>query len=339
MKWAFLTEKGLLEVMDIPSPTLDPGGVLVAMKMAAICRTDLKMVQEGQKDLILPRILGHEGLGEVVESRDPLLREGEVVAIYPGHYCGRCPACLSGHTARCEKIRIFGFNEDGFFRSLVPFTKEDLGCLVRLSRPYPETIVLAEPLACCISALEKFRPERKEVALIAGAGVLGSIFSTLLFSQEWEHVIVADKDNNRLIKELPSGIKSLNISTESILPLLKKGGWDQRIDLFVPCCSDGLSWPFWKVMRPGGCVSIFSGGAEGKRFLPMDTNTVHYRELALVGSYGCNKEDFVTASMMLADGRIDLSFLDLYRVDIESIADGMERLKRKEIKKAVITRF
>ena len=339
MKGAFLTERGILKVMEMPSPSLKRGGLLIAMKMAAICRTDLKMVQAGHKDLVLPRILGHEGVGEIVESDDPMLKEGETVVIYPGCYCGECPACRSGHTARCEKIRIFGFNEDGFFRTFVPFSKEEVGCMVRLpSQSYPETIVLTEPLACCISAIRKFRFARKKNALIVGAGAIGSIFAALLVSQGWEHVIVADKENKRLLKELPEGVETLHVSTDKLLSAFKKNGRGQTIDFIAPCCPGGLNWPFWEVMRPGGSVSFFSGGMEGGP-VSMDMNTVHYRELAFVGSYGCNKEDFVTASMMLTDGRIDLSFFDFYRLGIDRISYGMECLEQKKIKKVMINRF
>ena len=206
------------------------------------------------------------------------------------------------------------------------------------SQSYPETIVLTEPLACCISAIRKFRSERKENALIVGAGAMGSIFAALLVSQGWKHVIVADKENKRLLKELPEGVETLHVSIDKLLSTLKKNGLEKTMDFIAPCCPGGLNWPFWEVMRPGGSVSFFSGGMKGGP-ASMDMNAVHYRELVFAGSYGCNKEDFVTASMMLADGRIDLSFFDFYRLGIDGISHGMECLKQKKIKKVVINRF
>ena len=84
MKAAFLNEDGMLETKQAPVPALVQDGVLVEMKVAAVCRTDLKMLVEGHRDLILPRILGHEGVGEVVESRDQNFKNGDWVGIYPG---------------------------------------------------------------------------------------------------------------------------------------------------------------------------------------------------------------------------------------------------------------
>ncbi len=339
MKAAFLNENGLLEIKQTIDPTVVQNGVLIEMKTAAVCRTDLKMVMEGHRDLILPRILGHEGVGEVVESRDPHFKRGDWVGIYPGIFCGNCSACKSGHTARCERLRIFGFNEDGCFRTLMPFGEEEIETLIRLPRThYDDTIALIEPLACCLSATNK-GPERKGNALIIGAGSVGSIFAALLRSQAWERVIIADRVEGRLYNELPDGVETIHDSTDNMISCLKNKGLAREIDFVVPCCPEGLNWPFWEAMRSGGAVSLFSGGGVGNTMRPIDMNAVHYLELSLRGSYGCNQEDFVSASNILTEDRIDLSFFNLYKVPLEEISAGMERLKRAEIKKVVINQF
>jgi len=340
MKAAFLTGKGVIEVKEIPCPAIDKGGILVAVKRAAICRTDLKMMQTGQRDLILPRILGHEGAGEVIASLNPEFREGDIVSIYPGLYCGKCIFCRTGHTARCESIRIYGFNEDGFFRSVMPFKKEEIKSLVPLTHAVSlNMIALAEPLACCISALKKVRPERMGRALIIGAGAMGSIFAALLVSQGWEHITITDKDPLRLRKELPPGIERINVRTESLIPALKRAGLYGDTDLIIPCCPDALSWPFLEIMRPGGGVIFFSGGTAGKSCISIDMNIAHYMEIILAGSYGCNRDDFVSAIRMISEGNIDLGFFDFYNVSLESIMDGMDRLRKRKVKKVIINSF
>lgn len=337
MKAAFLIGKGVIEVKEIPSPVIDKGGVLVAMKRAAICRTDLKMMETGQRDLILPRILGHEGVGEVIASLNPEFREGDIVSIYPGLYCGKCIFCRTGYTARCESIRIYGFNEDGFFRSVIPFKKEEVKSLVPLTDAVSlDMIVLAEPLACCISALKKVRPERMGTALIIGAGAMGSIFAALLVSQGWGRIIITDKYPLRLREELPPGIERMNVRTGSLIPALKRAGLYGETDLIIPCCPDALSWPFWEVMRPGGGVIFFSGGTAGKSCISIDMNIAHYMEITLAGSYGCNRDDFVSATRMISSGDIDLDFFDFYNRSLESIMDGMDRLSKREVKKVLI---
>jgi len=336
MKKVLLNEDRRLEVVEAPMPVTPHGGVLVSMRTAAICRTDLKMVQSGQKDLSLPRVLGHEGIGEIIESHSPSFKRGAMVAIYPGIFCGDCDPCRMGQTARCEKIRIYGFNEDGVFRSIIPFPEEQLGSLVPFTQNVdPESVVLAEPLSCCLSAISKFKYANKERALIIGTGAVGSIFVALLKIQGWREIIVADKNRERLSKELPQGIKVIDTSRSP--PLIES--LDEEIDMIIPACPDGLNWPFWKVMNRGGCVSLFSGNHKGNELLPIDMNAVHYKELTLAGSYGCNIGDFRSALNMLVEGKIDLNFFHFYRIPIEGILDGMEVLMRQEAKKVVITQF
>ena len=223
MKAALLKRIGQLDVVALPLPAVPRGGVLVAVKAAAICRSDIKMVRRGQRDLVLPRILGHEAAGTILASEHPGWQPGMSVALYPARFCGGCPACLSGHHTRCRELRISGFNEDGFFRGCIPFPEQALPSLIRLPDGLPACKAsLAEPLACCISALGRFADLRKGTALVIGAGAVGSLFAALLLAQGWGCVLVADRDQRRLEAELPSGITALHAPAGEILPVLKK---------------------------------------------------------------------------------------------------------------------
>ena len=340
MKRALLKQIGELAVVKTSRPSLPPGGILVAMEAVAICRTDIKMVRRGHKDLAYPRVLGHEGVGVIVESENPLFETGVRVAVYPGSYCGTCNACKSGHTGRCGALHIYGFNEDGFFQTIIPFAEEEAKSLV----PIPlhlknEDAVLAEPLACCLSAVDKFKQISKGAALIVGAGAMGSLFAALLQSEGWDCVIVADRDPRRLAGELPEGVMPLDVSRANVTERLREMKIASEIDLIIPACSGGLSWPFWDVMKPGGCVSLFSGTDGEKSLIPVDINRLHYREITLAGSYGCYKKDFDRALGMLAGGEVDVSFLNTRRIPLTDIMKGMEMVEGHETKKVIIDRF
>ena len=169
-----------------------------------------------------------------------------------------------------------------------------------------------------------------------GAGAVGSLFAALLLAQGWGCVLVADRDQRRLEEELPSGVTALHASAGEILPVLKELA--VRLDLLVPACPGGLSWPFWEVMNPGGGVSFFSG-METETLAVIESNRIHYGELTLAGSYGCRLDDFTQALGLIASGRIDLSFLKPDEIALDNIAAGMARLETGEVKKVVITEF
>jgi threonine dehydrogenase-like Zn-dependent dehydrogenase len=68
-------------------------------------------------------------------------------------------------------------------------------------------------------------------------------------------------------------------------------------------------------------------------------NAVHYKELVISGSYGCDIGDFHKAVDMLAGRHIDLDFFRFYRVPLERISDGMKALGDHEVKKVIINSF
>ena len=339
MKQVLLRDINMLEVVGADCPALSPRGVLVAMRAAALCRTDIKMIRQGHRDLVLPRIPGHEGVGEVIASEDTALPPGTMVAVYPGHSCGTCPACRQGQTARCPSLSIFGFNRDGLFRTIVPFDREELSSLL----PYPPEVdplvaVLAEPLACCLSALRKFPDAARDNALIVGAGAVGCLFAALLVSAGWQRVLLADSDPARLSGEIPPGVEKLPSTTMDLTKILTEMGLAASLQLLVPACPGGLDWPFWEAMAPGGGVSVFSGmeGA-GERKIAM--NRLHYDELVLAGSYGCNRIDFADALGMLSRQVVDVSFLRPLTISLEKVMDGVGLLEERRAKKVIISSF
>ncbi len=338
-KQVLLRDINMLDVVGTDCPELPARGVLVAMRAAALCRTDIKMICQGHRDLVLPRIPGHEGVGEVIASDAPALPPGTMVAVYPGHCCGTCPACRHGQTARCPSLSIFGFNRDGLFRTVVPFDREELSSLLPCPPEVdPLVAVLAEPLACCLSALRKFPGGKRDNALVVGAGAVGCLFAALLVSSGWQRVLIADSNPARLGGEIPQGVEKLLSTTMELPEILPEMGLTASLQLLIPACPGGLDWPFWEAMASGGGVSVFSGmeGA-GEREIAM--NRLHYGELVLAGSYGCNRIDFANALAMLSRQVVDVSFLRPVTISLEKVMDGVGLLEERRAKKVIITSF
>jgi L-iditol 2-dehydrogenase len=339
MKAAFITGLNQLEIREVPDPALPSGGVIVKMLSTAICGTDIKMILNGHRDLVLPRIPGHEGVGVIADSLHPEYKPGDVVAVYPGLFCGRCLECLDGHTARCDSIKIYGFNRDGLFRSMVPFEGDELSSLVPVSKACDYHLLsLAEPLACCISALNKVHV-KKGSALIIGAGSVGVIFAALLLSKGFDEVVIADRSKEKLKSQVPANVRIIESDTDTIESLLTSERVNNGFDLIVPCCPDGLKWRFTRFMKPGGSAILFSGNNRGVDSSEIDFNELHYRELVLAGSYGCNICDLRDALGMIEHGEIDLSFLSPHYASIDEIPECIEMLKGNSIKKVIINRF
>ncbi len=339
MKAALITGLNNIEIREIPEPVLPSGGVIVKMLSAAICGTDVKMLINGHRDLVLPRIPGHEGAGVVIDTDNERFQKGDVVAVYPGIYCGKCLNCLDDHTSRCESIKIYGFNQDGLFREFVPFKSDEISSLIHVtaSRNIAE-LALAEPLACCISAFNKVHVKNGS-ALIIGAGSVGSIFAEFLLSKGFGEVVIVDRERRKLDGQIPVNAKVIEADVKSIESSLNAQNNTRGFDLIVPCCPDGLNWDFWRFMKSGASAILFSGNNRGMGINNIDMNEIHYRELVLTGSYGCNACDFRDAIRMIENDEIDLSFLSPRFASLDEIPECIAALKNSSIKKVIINKF
>ena len=170
MQGLILLNPGKLKLNNIPIPALKPGHKLLKVTHCALCCTDAKMWKYGQRDLITPRILGHE-----ICTIDQLT--GQRYIIWPGVSCKNCTYCQNNAENMCNKIQIIGFNYDG---GLAEFILSPEECLIPLDESLSEDIAcLAEPLACAINALTLSNISANENVLIYGAGPLGLMTALL----------------------------------------------------------------------------------------------------------------------------------------------------------------
>ncbi len=201
MKAALLKSPGVMELEDLPTPECPPGGALLKIVACAVCGTDIKMLQQGHRDLAYPRILGHEMVGRIVEiDRACGLKEGDLCQVWPGIACGRCGPCLRDADNRCRNMLIMGFNFDGGFAECMALPGLSLpGGVNLLPESFdPALAALAEPLACCINGQELTRVSEGDVVLIYGAGPIGALHALLAELKGAGKVIVAEKLPERI---------------------------------------------------------------------------------------------------------------------------------------------
>ena len=198
MKAAVLKAPGLLELDDLPDPLCPEGGALLEISACAVCGTDVKMSEQGHRDLVFPRVLGHEIVGRIVEMDDLAegdLAEGDLVQVWPGLACRKCQPCLRGADNRCPSIKIMGFNCDGGFAELLAMPRQSISGGVNLL-PIgvdPALAALAEPLACCINGQEQAAVCKGDHVLIYGGGPIGALHALLAELHGAEKIIVVER--------------------------------------------------------------------------------------------------------------------------------------------------
>jgi len=339
MKAAVLEKPGKLAIRELPDPRCPPGGVVVKVLAANVCSTDHHMWEKGHPTLKYPRILGHEIAGVVAEvsNEERRYKEGDKVQVYPGIGCGTCEYCRRGSENLCPSIQIMGFSLDGGFAQYLALSKSGVenGCLNII----PSSLSLfeaamAEPLACCLNGLEKVELKKDETVLILGAGPIGCLFAMVAKHQGSGKVILLEKDSAR-ISQARLGLEVDLLDANKLEAVMELTG-GLGADVVVTCFREAaLEYPLLDLAAPGGRVLMFSGISQDRGVVPTDLNAVHYRELALIGAYGCTSVQCQRALGLMAEG-LEVNWLISQRVDLNGLEESFSALSSREVMKICV---
>ncbi len=252
MQAVVIREVGGFELADVPEPELGPHEALVRVTVTGLCRTDLKVIRHGHRDLTLPRVPGEEVVGEVVAVGGHDARSfmpGDRVYVYPGVWCGECPSCRRGAENLCRQMRIMGFHRDGGFAEYVA---APLQSLIRIPEGLAdEEAVFAEPLSCCLNALELGRVGEGDVLGVWGAGPAGTLLSRA-GAQRGAEVVVVEPDERRrdFVTSAPGALPRVSAHESAPGPL----------DVAVVAVGDPAAYEAAiAALAPRGRLVVFSG--------------------------------------------------------------------------------
>jgi L-iditol 2-dehydrogenase len=344
MKAMLLEEAVKLSLKDMPMPECEDGGAVVRVEACGICRTDMKCYYRGQRDLHLPRILGHEIAGIVLEIKSGDGPEpGSHVQVYPGLSCGSCRFCRQGFDNLCEHLEIMGFSSDGGFSAYLKIPPR--GVAAGVLQPIPSGISFAEaamtePLACCINMLEALGVRAGENLVIFGAGRFGLLTAMLARLRGVKNLILFEPDQKRRLQAAEFGFRNCYDSRDSdIGKKLESLTAGSGIDAAVTCCPlPEVFSSAVNLLSKRGRVGFFSGlvGAD----LPgIDLNLIHYKELTVKGAYGCSIRHNRAALSMIGSGTVDVRPLITREIALDELRDGLLMVKNQSELSVVVTQF
>jgi len=197
MKAAVLHAPNDIRYEEVAVPDLSPNEVLVRVKAAGICGSDLPRVM-GNAARFYPIILGHEfsGVVEQVGGEVTRVAVGDRVAGIPLLPCRRCPDCQAGHFAQCKHYSFIGSRENGSWAEYVKLPETNV-MPVRDAITFEEA-ALFEPSAVALHALMHIGYRGGEHVAVLGGGNIGLL--TLQWAKIWgaRTVTVFDIDDDRL---------------------------------------------------------------------------------------------------------------------------------------------
>jgi D-arabinose 1-dehydrogenase-like Zn-dependent alcohol dehydrogenase len=312
MQWILTGLQKLEQRGGQPPPAAAPDRVRLKVSYCGVCRTDAKMWREGHRDLLLPRVPGHE-----IVARD---EQGYPFAIWPGTACGTCRHCRRGRENLCDEMRIMGFHFDGGF-------SHDLLAPISALVPVPKEIPLhlacfAEPVGCVLNALEHLHLQQGERLLIVGGGTLGMITALAAGSLGATCRVVEKSAAN--IQFAQPFLRA--IQAACVTPDRQEG---RGFDAAITTCPDPLALVHAiDCLGKGGRLAFFSG-LPGKRSMTMDTdlfNRIHYRELSVFGAYGLARRHMAQALAIIAQHPVCFDMLVEAIVPPDTLPDILPRV-------------
>jgi L-idonate 5-dehydrogenase len=300
-----------LRLADLPQPVPGPGEVVLAMRRAGICGSDIHYFSHGQIGSFIPKrpfVLGHEFAGEIVSAGAgvPASRMGERVTVDPSMPCGTCDLCRGGRYNLCVNMRFYGSAScdphiNGGFEEFITAPAAN-------AYPVPDALTwgeaaMTEPLSVAIHAARRAGNLAGRSVLVTGGGTIGQL--TALVAQVFgaAHVSLSDilpgPRQFALDRGADDVLNALSPDFVAEAEALAPGGFDVAFE--AAGSAEALGQALAVVRRGGIIVQV--GTLPAAVTLPL--NVVMARELTLLGSFRFANA-FPAAIAMMTCRRIDV---------------------------------
>ncbi|MCW3989592.1 MAG: alcohol dehydrogenase catalytic domain-containing protein [Candidatus Bathyarchaeota archaeon] len=320
-----------VEVREVETPATGPGDVLIRVKAASICGSDLGIYDftPAYSGMALPVVMGHEfsGVVEAIGEGVGDFAVGDRVLSRSVVSCGECRFCLEGMDNLCESSSLFGIHQDGGFAEYVSVPQG-------LLYPIPggmsfEEAALVEPLSNAVHFVNDLTPvEPGDLAVVLGIGPIG-LFSAQLLRLAGAEVLVTgismDTERFKIADKL--GLEAVNVDDVDPVELVMERTSGRGADVaFVAVGAPSAVHQAVRLVRKRGHVTIV-GIFPGDVAVPM--TTVVRREITLAGAYDARAENFEASIELIESGRVEAAELATHRFPLEEAERAFEVARSK----------
>lgn len=328
MKSMKLTGIREMQMMEVPEPVISgPYDVKIRIMTVGVCGSDIHYYTKGNigsQKVVYPFTVGHESAGMVVETgRDvKRVKKGDIIAVEPAMWCGKCDQCLSGRHHTCRKLKFLGCpgQAEGTLSEYIIMPESS--CF-----PMPENLSadhgsISEPLAIGVYSVKKAGETKGLKAAILGFGPIGMSVMLALKAAEADSIYVTDKIDERLaITSSEKATWTGNPLKENIVESLMKKV-PEGIDVVFECCGQQEAVDqACEILKPGGRLVIV-GIPEFERWsLNVDITRRHELSVQFIRrQVGCVEP----ALEMMSHGKIDVSRMVTHRFPFAATKEAFD---------------
>ncbi len=327
------------EVRDVKIPAFGRTDVLVKVKVASVCGTDLHIWNWdawAQNRIHPPLIPGHEFCGEVAAVGDEVtsVKEGDFVSAEMHVNCGKCLQCRTGEAHICQHVKIIGVDADGAFAEYVRIPESNIW-KIDPAIP-PEYASLFDPLGNAVHTVLSGDIAAKTVA-ITGCGPIGLFAIAVAKACGATQVFAIEVNEHR--RKIAKAMKAdfvLDPSKDDVKTIVMDNTGGVGVDVLLEMAGhpDAIRLGF-QILRLGGRVSLL--GIPSK---PIEMNFAEdliFKGATVLGINGRRMyQTWYQMQALLKAGKLDLHPVITDRMPMKDFSKGMDRLKSGEASKILL---
>jgi threonine 3-dehydrogenase len=327
------------DVRQVKIPTYSRTDVLVKVKVASICGTDLHIYEWdrwAQGRIHPPLVPGHEFCGEVVAYGDEVtsVKEGDFVSAEMHVACGKCLQCRTGEAHICQNVKIIGVDADGAFAEYVVIPESNIW---KLDPGIPlEYASILDPLGNAVHTVLAGEIAGRSVA-ITGCGPIGLFAIAVARAVGAAQVFAIEVNEHRrnVARQMKADL-TLDPSKHDVNAIVmeKTGGAGVDVVLEMAGHPSAIRTAF-DIIRRGGRISLL--GLTSKPVSLNFSEDIIFKGLTIQGINGRRMyQTWYQMTALLKAGKLDLHPVITDRIAMKDFSKAMERLKTGEASKILV---
>jgi len=328
------------KITDVDVPQIGPKDVLIKVKAAAICGSDVHIYEWtsfAQARVKPPMIFGHEACGEVVEigSQVTNIAVGDLVAVETHIPDGECYQCQTGAQHICEKMAIIGVHTDGVFAE---YAKIPSVCCWKIPKDTdPDLGAIMEPIGVAVNGALKGEINNQNVAVF-GCGPIGIFCLGAVSFWGAAKIFAVEPTPKRLnmVHSLAPRARLINPREEDAVAVIREATGGRGVDVAIDLSgSIAAIKQAFSALRQGGRISLVGLPSE-----PIElslTENIIYKEAKVFGSTGrIMWQTWWDVQKLLESGQFDPMPVITHRFPLAEFEQALDLAKNQQAGKIIL---